>query len=201
MTRKFSTEVEIHWADVDPAGVVYFPHFFRFFSIAEAAFYRSFGPTMLELENALGIHLPRVDAHCRYIKPVRFGEILQIEFSVAHVGSKTIKYQFDVKRTQELVAQGHLVVVSVTQSDFKSTPLPERLREMLAPYSAAKALRKQFLKRSDSNFHANKLLASNISFTSYFRNLPTLLLVNHNLQINTHYNNKILHRQWYYNAS
>jgi len=140
MTSKFSTEVLVEWADVDLAGVVYFPHFFRFFSIAEAAFYRSMGPTMLELEESLEIRLPRVDAHCRFIKPVHFGDRLQIELSIDNVGSKTIKYLFDVKREQELVAQGHLLVASVSISDFKSTPLPTRLRQMLALYAPSKDL-------------------------------------------------------------
>jgi hypothetical protein len=53
----------------------------------------------------------------------------------------------------------------------------------------AKAVTKQFLKRIISNFHTNNLLALNIPFTSYFRNLPTLLRVIHYpLQIIIHYN-------------
>ena len=138
MTRKFSTEVLVQWADVDLAGVVYFPHFFRYFSIAEAAFYRSMGPTMSELGESLEIYLPRLDAHCRYIKPVHFGDQLQIELSIDHIGDKTIKYLFEVTRSQDLVAQGHLVIISVSISDFKPTPLPTRLREMLEPYAPSK---------------------------------------------------------------
>jgi acyl-CoA thioester hydrolase len=138
VTRKFSTEVLVQWADVDLAGVVYFAHFFRFFSIAEAAFYRSMGPTMVEMEESLNIRLPRVDAHCRYIKPAYFGDHLQVELSIDHVYNKAIKYLFDVTREQDLVAEGHLVIVCVSRSDFKAIPLPTRLREMLEPYAPSK---------------------------------------------------------------
>jgi acyl-CoA thioester hydrolase len=135
MTRKFSNEVLVHWSDVDLAGVVYFPHFFRYFSMTETAFYRSLGPTMLELEESLDIRLPRVDAHCRYLKPVHFGERLTVELSIDQISKKTVKYGFDVVRDGELVAHGHLVIASVSMSDFKSVPLPDRLLELLQSYT------------------------------------------------------------------
>ena len=53
-----------------------------------------------------------------------------------------------------------------------------RIRESsLGLKQRAKALAKQFLKGRISKFHANKLLASDIPFTSYIRNSPTLLRV------------------------
>ena len=139
MTRKFSKEVLVPWSDVDLAGVVYFPHFFRYFSMTETEFYRSLGPTMLELEESLDIRLPRVDAYCRYLKPVHFGESLIVELAVDHIGRKTIKYGFDVVRDGELVAQGHLVIASVSMSDFKSVPIPDRLLELLQPYASSES--------------------------------------------------------------
>jgi acyl-CoA thioester hydrolase len=140
MKRKFSLDVTVHWSDVDLAGVVYFPHFFRYFSMTETEFYRSLGPTMLELEESLAIRLPRVDAHCRYLKPVHFGEQIKVELAIDYIGGKTIKYGFDVLREEELVAQGHLVIASVSMSDFKSVPLPDKLLEMLDPFTSSETL-------------------------------------------------------------
>lgn len=140
MTRKFSLDLTVHWSDVDLAGVVYFPHFFRYFSMTETEFYRSLGPTMLELEESLAIRLPRVDAHCRYLKPVRFGEQIRVELVIDDISRKTINYGFDVLREGQLVAQGHLLIASVSMSDFKSVPLPEKLLELIQPYTPSEVV-------------------------------------------------------------
>lgn len=135
MSRQFQTEVTVHWSDVDLAGVVYFPHFFRYFSIAETEFYRSNGLSMVELEESLDIHLPRVDARCRYLMPARFGDRLCIIMEIEHIGSKTVKYLFEARRGNDVIAQGHLVIATVSRADFKAIPLPGLLREFLRPYA------------------------------------------------------------------
>ena len=138
MTRHFSNEITVQWADVDLAGVVYFPHFFRYFRIAETEFYRSMGLTMVELEEELNIRLPRIDAHCRYLKPAKFGDQLTVTLKIEFISTKTIKYLFEVARYDEEIANGHLVIASVSMADFKSIPVPDRLREMLQPYLPSK---------------------------------------------------------------
>jgi acyl-CoA thioester hydrolase len=135
MSRRYKTEVAVHWGDVDLAGVVYFPHFFRYFSIAETEFYRSNGLSMVELEESLNIRLPRVDARCRYLMPARFGDRLSIVMEIEHIGTKTVKYLFEVRRGNDMIAQGHLVIVAVSIADFKAIPLPSGLREFLRPYA------------------------------------------------------------------
>lgn len=135
MSRQFQTELTVQWGDVDLAGVVYFPHFFRYFSMTETEFYRSNGLSMVELEESLNIRLPRVDARCQYLMPARFGDQLCISMEIGHIGTKTVKYLFNVQRGDDAIAQGHLVIASVSMTDFKSIPLPGGLREFLRPYA------------------------------------------------------------------
>jgi acyl-CoA thioester hydrolase len=135
MTRRFTTEITVQWGDVDLAGVVYFPHFFRYVDIAEAEFYNSLGPTVLELEESLGIRLPRVEATCRFLKPARFGDRLSVTLEIERLSTKTVRYLFGVRRGNEAIAEGHLVIASVSIADFKAIPLPQKLRELLRPYA------------------------------------------------------------------
>lgn len=137
MTQRFTTEITVQWGDVDLAGVVYFPHFFRYFSIAESEFYHSLGLTMLELEESLNIRLPRVEAACRYLKPARFADRLSVSLEIERITTKTVKYRFDARRGDEAIAEGHLVIASVSMADFKAIPLPEKLRAMLQPESSS----------------------------------------------------------------
>ena len=135
MTKRFTTELTVQWGDVDLAGVVYYPHFFRYFSIAETEFYRSLGPTMLEIEDGQEIRLPRVDAGCKFLNPAHFGDNLTISLEIACIGEKTIKYLFVVKRENDEIAKGHLIIASVSQKEFKSVPLPEEFLELLQPFA------------------------------------------------------------------
>jgi acyl-CoA thioester hydrolase len=135
MTRRFTTDVTVQWGDVDLAGVVYFPHFFRYVDMAEAAFYRSLGPTILELEESLGIRLPRLEATCRFVKPARYYDRLSVTLEIEQFGTKTVKYLFDIRRGDEAIAEGHLVIISVSMAEFKAVPLPQKLRELLQPYA------------------------------------------------------------------
>lgn len=135
MSRQFKTELTVQWGDVDLAGVVYFPHFFRYFSITETEFYRANGLNMVELEEWLNIRLPRVDARCQYLMPARFGDRLTISMEIEHVGTKTLKYLFQVWRGNDKIAQGHLVLAAASMAEFKSVPLPVELREFLEPFA------------------------------------------------------------------
>ncbi len=137
MSRRFTAPMSVEWGDVDLAGVVYYPHFFRYFSITESKFYASMGKSMLELEESLGIRLPRVEAYCRYLSPARFGDQLDISLEIEHIGTKTVKYLFDVQRDETAIASGHLVISSVSMADFKAIPLPEDLLRFLEPYAPA----------------------------------------------------------------
>ncbi len=135
MSREFEHQINVEWGDTDLVGVVYFPNYFRYFSMTETAFYRSLGLTMLELEESLGIRLPRVDAQCSFRKPARFGDHLNVRMRIAHMGEKTIKYVFHTQRGDELIAEGHVIIASVSLETFKSIPLPQRLTAMLEPYA------------------------------------------------------------------
>ena len=134
MTKQFSTELTVQWGDVDLAGVVYYPHFFRYFSITETEFYNSLGPTMLEIEDSHGMRLPRIDTGCQFLKPAHFGDRLQILLEIEKISNKTIKYLFAVWREKDEIARGHVVIASVSQKDFKSIPLPDGFRKILQPY-------------------------------------------------------------------
>lgn len=132
---RFTSEIRVEWGDVDAAGVVYFPHFFRYFSITETGFYRSLGWNMLDLEESLEIRLPRVNAGCQFMRPARFGDLLKISMEIESITTKAIKYLFEVQRQAEMIATGYLVVASVSITDFKAVPLPDKLRDLLKSYT------------------------------------------------------------------
>src|SRR5216117_1135009 len=57
----FEVKIQTYWSDTDPAGIVFFPHYFRFVEQAEEEFYRTTGVSRIKLLEKHGIWLPRVE--------------------------------------------------------------------------------------------------------------------------------------------
>src|ERR1051325_9949034 len=83
-----TTRVEIQFGDCDPAGIVYYPNYFRFFDNATAALLAAALGTnkrrWLEKFGSAGI--PMVDTSARFLKPSRFGDIVEIHSEITELG-------------------------------------------------------------------------------------------------------------------
>lgn len=102
----FKRELEIGFGDCDPAGIVYYPNYFRFFDTSTAGlFNKALGMKQIAWArhyDVLGI--PMVDTGSRFKKPSRFGDVVTIETRV----TECRKSSFDV--THELFNGGELAV-------------------------------------------------------------------------------------------
>jgi YbgC/YbaW family acyl-CoA thioester hydrolase len=93
------------------AGIVHFSNFFRYMEAAECAFLRSRGLSVALEWEGQKIGLPRVSAACDYLRPVRFGDELEILVEVAKVGRKSLSYAFEFQHEGAVVARGRLTAV------------------------------------------------------------------------------------------
>jgi acyl-CoA thioester hydrolase len=131
----FVIEHRVGWADVDMVGIVYFPRFLTFFELAELEWVRSHGFGYREYLDRLGVWLPRVAAHCNYHAPARLDDTMAVEMKVDRLGRTSFTFGFEVFRLpgRTLLADGYIVIASVSRGEFKPVRLPEALVDMLAP--------------------------------------------------------------------
>ena len=80
-----SRQVEIEFGDCDPAGIVYYPNYFRMFDAATAhLFETALGMKKIAWTRRYGIvGIPMVDTGARFIKPARFGDVVTITSTIA----------------------------------------------------------------------------------------------------------------------
>ena len=130
---RFILQHRVPWRDVDVAAVVNYPRFFSYFEMAELEWVRAQGKDYLGFLEEMNIWLPRAAAHCNFRAPARLGDLLSIEMGLERLGrsSATLGYQVFRLPGHELVADGQVVVASVSREHFKSVPLPEKLRDLL----------------------------------------------------------------------
>jgi YbgC/YbaW family acyl-CoA thioester hydrolase len=138
MHKRFTIEEHVRWSDIDRAGIIYYGQFLRFFEIAESELFRAVGLPYSEVFDRLGIWLPRVQIHFDFRKPLVLDDLIEVSAYVDRFGNKSLRLRFEVtkKGETEVVADGHIVLVSVDRSTFKSAPVPAELIERLTPYLA-----------------------------------------------------------------
>ena len=128
----FETTFQTYWSDVDAAGIVYFPHLFRFVVQAEEDLFRAAGYGRRPLIEGLHVWMPRVEAFARFLKPIRHGAAIRVRLKPKIHGEKTIRYDFEIfdDATDEALAAGYITIVCV-DANFKATPVPPAIRTII----------------------------------------------------------------------
>ena len=138
--QRYTIEDRVRWGDVDAAGIIFYGAYIRFFEIAETELFRAVGLPYPVMFVDLDIWLPRVHLECDFHHAARLDDLLEVSVYVGRFGNKSMRLDFEVRRKGEtlLVAQAHFVLASVRRDTFETVPIPDELRERLAPYTKSR---------------------------------------------------------------
>ena len=90
----------VRYADTDRMGFAYYAHFLRWFEVGRAELIRSLGMSYREIEEA-GVSLPVLAAHCHYLRPGRYDDMLAVETAVLELGRASVRFGYRVVRIGE----------------------------------------------------------------------------------------------------
>ncbi len=132
--QPFTAVRRIEFADTDAAGVAHFTTYFRLMEETEHAFYRFLGGSAFEETGDSVRGMPRVSASCDFVRPLRYGDVVEVVLRVREKGERKIAYNFEFRAhpDRRLAAKGAMTVVHATRTageTFKSAPIPAFLRE------------------------------------------------------------------------
>jgi YbgC/YbaW family acyl-CoA thioester hydrolase len=111
MTYDYRHRRRIEFADTDNAGIVHFARFLCFAEEAEHAFLRSLGLKVHVEGDGFAVGFPRLAVRCEYLRPARFEEEIEVHIWVRRKGRRSLTYQFQMRRDEDLLAQGEVVAV------------------------------------------------------------------------------------------
>ena len=117
------------YGDTDQMGVVYYANYLRYFEAARSTFLRQLGRSYRDVE-AWGVALPVVEARCRYHRPARYEDLLDIDTRVTELGGASMRFEYEVRRDGELLASGHRLHACVG-ADGRPRRLPAELRALI----------------------------------------------------------------------
>jgi acyl-CoA thioester hydrolase len=124
------TDIRVIYGDTDQMGVVYYANHLRFFEVGRNEFLRARGASYRGLEAERGLYLPVIEASVSYKQPARYDDLLTIETTLAWVQRASLRFEYQVVRGSELIAQGHTVHACV-DARGKVQRLPVELTALL----------------------------------------------------------------------
>jgi 4-hydroxybenzoyl-CoA thioesterase len=133
----YRTKLKVRFGDIDQAGIVYYPRFLHYFHIAlEEFFSNELGidyPTVV-LRHHIG--LPTVHLETDFRKPLRYGDVFEVEVRVLSVGETSIKFGYTAffENLDVVALEGQNITVCIEMQTFEKKKVPDWLREKLVAY-------------------------------------------------------------------
>jgi YbgC/YbaW family acyl-CoA thioester hydrolase len=123
------------WSDTDPAGIVWFGVFFRYFENAEEDLYRRLGSDRTMLLRSLNLFMPRTSLQSRFRSPARLGDELSVGVGVAEITERRIGFAFDIHQrgSDRLVCEASYRVACVDAATFAPQAFPREIVELFTP--------------------------------------------------------------------
>ena len=116
----------VEWSDTDASGHYYNGVVLRWVEAAEAELLGRLG-----LADLFG-RIPRVRFEADFRARLWFGDRVEIDLTVGHVGTTSMRYDFAVRAGSTVAATGSTTVVHATPDSPTATPWPPRVRSALA---------------------------------------------------------------------
>ena len=122
------------WSDADPAGIVWFGVFMRYFEHAEEDLYRRLGSDRTALLHTANIFMPRTSLQAGFRSPARLGDEISVGVGVAAMTDRRIGFAFDIRerRTGRLLCDASYRVACVDATTFAPRAFPDEVVSLLA---------------------------------------------------------------------
>ena len=101
-------QLTIEWGQCDPAGIVFNSRFFEMFDVSTwTLFEAALGVKAHELAKTFDIMgIPLVDARANFLKPAKFGDVIEIASRVSEFHRSSFEIEHRVSINGELAVEG-----------------------------------------------------------------------------------------------
>lgn len=137
--QPYRAELIVRFGHIDEAGIVYYPRLVNYFHVAMEEFFGAVldtnYPSFLS-EHRLG--LPAAHLEVDFLRPLRYGDHIQVEVGIEKVGSSSIIWRYRIFRPNEKepAAKARIVTVNVDMDSFEKQAVPDWLRHRLEAYAS-----------------------------------------------------------------
>ena len=133
----FTRSVPIRFSHCDPAGIVYFPHYFNMFNgLIEDWYTEELGYNYAEIIMGSQFGFPFVHIECDFKVPSRMGDVIDLTLLVERIGRTSLGIAIVCHRDGVERLRARMVTAMMSIMTRKPEPLPQPLREAIEAYRA-----------------------------------------------------------------
>jgi YbgC/YbaW family acyl-CoA thioester hydrolase len=128
-------DLRVMWSDADPAGIVWFGVFCRYFEDAEEDLYRRLESDRTALLKRLNVFMPRTSLQSGFRSPAKLGDEIAVGVGVSAITDRRIAFAFDIheRNTGRLICEASYRVACVDATTFARRPFPDEVVSLLEP--------------------------------------------------------------------
>lgn len=120
-------EVEVRYAETDAMGIVHHSNYLVWFELARTDLCRQSGYEYAEIDRG-GHRLAVTGVQLRYRRPARYGEHVRVTATIDRLGSRGIRFAYDVHGGDNTLASGTTEHVWINH-EGRPCRMPEYLEE------------------------------------------------------------------------
>jgi acyl-CoA thioester hydrolase len=127
----FSTQLSVRFAETDAQGVAHNAAYLVWYEVARIDYLERYAGGYQRLRDA-GCEALTIEAHVRYAAPARFDDRLTIHARVSELRGARFRFDYEIARDGELVADGWTRHAVVDRDTLRPTRVPAWLAEAIA---------------------------------------------------------------------
>lgn len=121
---------KVRFGDTDPAGIVFYPNFYRWMDEAVHEYIRARYMSTSKLQKEKNIVTPLLEAFCQFKSPLFFEDEVAVHSGVTEIKSKVFKVEHKFKRGNTIVAEGYEIRAwtFIGEKGIKAIEIPDDVR-------------------------------------------------------------------------
>lgn len=139
----FVYEIPVRFADVDRAGILYYPRFLNYFHVAFEEFFDArLGLPYADLIQRDRVGFPMVHLEVDFKAPLPYGDAARVALRPTRLGKSSIDFSYEVRSRNRgaVTTTARATVVTVHLDTFGAVPIPAGIRGLLQAMIDARAL-------------------------------------------------------------
>lgn len=130
-----TVDIEVRYAETDQMQVVHHANYVVWFELARTRLCELSGYHYAAIEQ-MGFLLMVTGVEARYRQPARYGQVVQVSCWCERLGSRGVRFAYEVHHDDRLLATGASDHVWVERASGRPCRTPEPLREAFARLAA-----------------------------------------------------------------
>jgi acyl-CoA thioester hydrolase len=128
------TIVRVRYGETDQMGYVYYGNYAMYYEVARVESLRQLGMPYRAMEE-MGIMMPVLEHHSRYLAPGRYDEQLRIVTTLKEMPGVRIRFEYDIfNESGTLINKGETLLAFIDKKTNRPCRPPQAMVTVLEPF-------------------------------------------------------------------